>query len=572
MQILEELLTQIYPEHTKELMEELSPELISSEHFDEKNSEWYKNAQIYVTYPDVFSKKSGLNSLAEKLTYIKKLGCNTIHILPFLKSPMIDAGFDISDFLKVRDELGGDAALNELLIKANINEINIIIDIIFNHISNQHEWFQKAVSGDKIYREYFIHTASKPDFIRKYSDDEAIWAEYRTNGKKIKLPIIFPEHAGEIPHWVLGKDNYWYFHTFYPHQIDLDWNNPEVFKQFAKILIYWSKKNVSFRLDAIPHVGKDVYIGNIDTTEKTHLIVKSLHQICKLTSPNSIFLIEAAQPIDVTIDYFGTSNNIESELAYNFGLNSSLWASIIGKNPQHIWDTIEETKSIPEWAQWVTFLRNHDQVMLDNLDEDVRLVLYEHLTPKGLSFKEGFGIAGRTANFLDNNEKIIIMSYALLASLPWSPAVYYGDEIGQTNNSKHMEKQTSLKKKLSVNQDISHDTRDLNRGPFQIDKMHLEKGKRIYKAISKVLNTRLRINNFSTIIPTKIDTTHQHIFAARYKLDGKNIDVFINLSGKNDKIALNKPGKEILSLNNSYIENQTINLNEYGVIWIKSND
>ncbi|MFC1653436.1 alpha-amylase family glycosyl hydrolase [Patescibacteria group bacterium] len=570
MQVLEELLKQIYPKEAGEIVEELKPELVPSKHLDEKNIEWYKNSQIYVTYAEVFSKENSLAALTQKLDHIKNLGCNAIHILPFLESPMIDAGFDVSDYLKVRDNLGGNNSFEKLLTSAKEKNTQVLMDIVSNHTSVQHEWFQKAVNGDEKYRNFYTHTASKPDFLRKFTNDKGVWAEYVLNGKQVKMRIVFPEQAGPIPHWEQAKDGYWYFHTFYPHQIDLDWHNPQVFKEFSRILIHWNKKGASFRLDAIPHIGKNVFVGETDTTESTHVLVKSLHQVNKLTAPNSAFLVEAVQPVEITKKYFGSSDHIESELAYNFHLNGALWASIVGKNPQHIWDALDETKKIPDWAQWIMFLRNHDQIMLDFIDEDTRLVLYEDLTARGLSFSEGFGVAGRTASFLDNDEKQVIMAHALLASISGSLAIYYGDEIGQENNHKYMEQQTLLKKEDPRNKDVSHDTRDINRGPFQQEKLNSEQGKVILEGISKILNTRSKIKDFSTTIPEKIDTPYQHVFAARFSLDGPDLEVYINLSNQEDKISLKNPGETLLALNDSHIQNQVAHLSPHGVVWVES--
>jgi len=166
--------------------------------------------------------------------------------------------------------------------------------------------------------------------------------------KKRIFRVIFSDQAGDIPHWIKGGDNYWYYHTFYPHQIDLEWNNSEVFIEFGKVLKYWAKKGLNFRLDAIPFVGKDVHRRHNRSTENTHLIVQALHQVMKRTSPESVFLVESCQPLEITKKYFGTPESVESELAYNFHLMSALWSTLITGDSSHIAIGLNETKGLAQ--------------------------------------------------------------------------------------------------------------------------------------------------------------------------------------------------------------------------------
>src|SRR3989344_3811595 len=272
---------------------------------------WYKKLQMYVVYADSFTtvnQKSKIKNqndkskfknrnkgrgdfytLTEKLEYIRELGCNAIHVLPFLESPMVDGGFDVSDYYKVRENLGGppsprgnvgategrgNEAFEKFLAKAKSLRLKVFMDLVLNHVSEEHEWFRKAVAGEGRYRNYFIWQKEKPELVKTFEKGGKLWARYRVRLKRksqsskpqlkvqklkqyIDLLVVFSDFVGEIPHWRQGKDGYWYFHSFYPQQLDLNCDNPKVLIEMAKVLIYWANKGLSFRLDAIGHLGKD---------------------------------------------------------------------------------------------------------------------------------------------------------------------------------------------------------------------------------------------------------------------------------------------------------------------------
>jgi glycosidase len=150
---------------------------------------------------------------------LKRLGCNALHILPFLASPLVDAGFDVSDYMRVRDDLGTMEDMKNVVHEAQRLGIRLFMDLVSNHVSEEHEWFQKAQAGDEKYRRYFIVQKTRPRFVGKFHKDSAVWARYIVNGEVRDVNIAFPEMAGEIPHWRERKDGYWYYHTYYPQQL-----------------------------------------------------------------------------------------------------------------------------------------------------------------------------------------------------------------------------------------------------------------------------------------------------------------------------------------------------------------
>lgn len=263
MYTFRDLVQMIYPHDWQDVVDNVEPLMKPIEHIDASEWDWYKSARLYVVYPDSFrvDTKQDLTTLKEQLPRIHQLGCIAIHILPFLKSPLFDAGFDIADYHLVRDDLGGNVAFDDLLGKAKHLGIRVFIDLVLNHTSNDHPWYLQAVQGSEFHRQLYTHSLLKPELINTYTDQDGKWATYRLSNKEVPIRIIFPEQAGPIPHWEEGMDGYWYYHTFYPHQLDVDWNNPSVFIEYAKVFTYWAQKGVNFRLDAIPFIAKDINSG-----------------------------------------------------------------------------------------------------------------------------------------------------------------------------------------------------------------------------------------------------------------------------------------------------------------------
>lgn len=454
--------------------------------------------------------------------------------------------------------------------------MKLFVDMILNHVSDQHEWFQKAINGDEYYRDFFVWREEKPNFIRRYKDKDGVWAEYNyeSNPDKVRARIIFPEQAGEIPHWEQAKDGNWYYHTFYPSQIDTNWDNPNLFYEFSKILSSWAKKGVSFRLDAFTFVGKDIEAGETESTDKTFLYLDAIHEVVKTASEDSVFLVETCQSIDTIKDYFGSNNRPMAELAYNFPLMSSMWLSILHENSSYLNDVIVESyNNLPEHAGWITFLRNHDELTLEFCPSTERKSILKYLNKKGLSFREGFGFSGRTASFLDSDTEHVVLAYMLLASLPGNPAIIYGDEIGKENDYDFMEKEREEKEKLLGNKNIEDDTRDINRGIITGSEINDESARSIYKEISKIFNSRKVFSSFFATAPELICNENKSLFAAKYKKDSdESFYVYVNLSSESIEIDSLDDLEVVLEVNSVRKNGGKISLGAYSGFWaIKNN-
>lgn len=567
---LNALLEKLFPDKANKVIEAVNSS-IGQKVEGGSASDWYEKLNLYVTYPDSFhdGDTADLRVLRHQLKEIQELGFNCVHILPFLASPMVDMGFDLSDYFLVREELGGGKALDKFLREAQSLDMKVMMDVVLNHVSEEHRWYRQAVSGDEFYRDFFLWQAQKPTLLETYTNDTGYWARYQIQAEEVDIRIIFPEQSGELPHWVQAEDDYWYYHTFYPHQLDLNWYNHHVFVTFAKILIYWAKKGMLFRLDAVPFVSKQLKSGLIESNPRVHDLVKALHLIVKHVNPDCLFLVEANQPPEVVKQYFGSDQQVETELAYNFSLMTALWTTLLSEDANHLWECVAEQlqNHIPDHAHWVTFLRNHDELTLEYASPEQRQLILRRLKGRGKPFREGFGYAGRIYNFLENDARHVLMAYFLLASLPGSPAVIFGDELAKEYSNTFMKLQTRWKRRRFADPDIAHDTRDINRSPVFLGEDELTEDAIFLKTeLGKVFTNRSQFT-FSFKNLAKIDSvTDTSIVAGRYNLP-QPLEIYINLSDDLKEIPVS--GELILGINQARLKTNRLELPAYAGGWVK---
>lgn len=385
--------------------------------YQERNPYWYKYLNLYIMYPDsLYGKgKNPLQRVCDHIPHIQSLGCTALHILPFLESPMVDKGFDISDFYAIRKDLGHLNDLRDIIRTAKEHGIRVFMDLVFNHVSDQHEWFQRAQEGDKEYREMFVYTNKKPEYIRTFDKDAAVWAEFMVNGEPKAVNVAFPEFCGEVPLWREGKDGYWYYHTYYPQQPDINWFNPNVFLEFTKILFFWTSLGFNFRLDAIPFVGQYAYKEASSDTQTTHHLVSALRNVAQMINHECAFIVETYERLDSVVAYFGTTNHREAQLSYNFHLCTDTWITLVEQDSKYIWSKLKLTSKVPNHAEWINFLRNHDELSLAYVGDDMLKKVLADIGPGGIPFRKGHGVAGRTRSLLDGNVKRFLMAFTLLA-------------------------------------------------------------------------------------------------------------------------------------------------------------
>jgi maltose alpha-D-glucosyltransferase/alpha-amylase len=378
---------------------------------------WYKEAIIYQTHVKAFFDSDGdgigdFRGLTRKLDYIRDLGVNTIWLLPFYPSPMRDDGYDISDYRNIFPDYGNRRDFRAFVRAAHRRSIRVITELVINHTSDQHPWFQAARRAPK--------GSSKRNFY-VWSDDDKRFPETR---------IIFTDT--ETSNWAwdpVAQQYYW--HRFFSHQPDLNHNNPNVVKAVIRIMRFWLDMGVDgLRLDAIP------YLCVRDGTENenlpdTHQVIKEMRAVVDRHYQNRMFLAEANQwPEDVS-EYFGDGD--ECHMAYHFPLMPRMYMAVAQEDRQPIVEIMEQTPEIPENAQWAIFLRNHDELTLEMVTDQERDYMYRTYAADP-RMRINVGIRRRLAPLLDNDQDRIRLMNSLLLSMPGSPILYYGDELGMGDN------------------------------------------------------------------------------------------------------------------------------------------
>lgn len=529
-----------------------------------RESDWYKKEIIYMFYVDHFgvvrtNKENTFKDTTLMFDYLEDLGVTTLYLLPFADSPMGDAGFDVKNPQSVRKDLGGNAEFNTFIKEAKKRGFRIKADLVLNHFSDEHEWFKRLEAGDESALEYFIYTDEKPEYT-KYQDEKlGTIIEYKEpNGKISKRRLIFPENTEDNYRKVTvkGKD-YYLYHTFYPFQLDINWENPEVLYYILQTISHWTNLGIDiFRMDAIPYLSKEAGT-DAENEPKTHSIITILSDYIQLTAPSTVIQVEACQTPKDILPYFGKEREVkvkidneektlkrtnEAQIAYHFPYMPSIWASLITEDKKYFIEAYKKTPAIPKSTTWGIFLRVHDELTLEMVSPEVREVIFEDLVSKGASFRKGFGVSGRMANFLNKNPNRIEGAFSILFSLPGIPIIYYGDEVGVTNNFEHAKK-AALKrsKNKKANLVSTFDSRDINRGEVP-QKLFYGSSKGYYQFNSKVYNKVKNLIALRKSLPVMADgdfeivkTKSKSNFAYIRRNQNKQILVINNLSS--DKLV-----------------------------------
>jgi maltose alpha-D-glucosyltransferase/alpha-amylase len=378
---------------------------------------WYKDAVIYQLNVKAFldSNDDGIGDfqgLTSKLGYIRDLGVNTIWLMPFYPSPLKDDGYDIADYKNVHPQYGTLEDFRTMLREAHRLGLKVVTELVINHTSDQHPWFQAARKAP----------AGSPE------RDFYVWSE--TDQKYLGTRIIFIDT--ETSNWTfdpVAKQYYW--HRFFSHQPDLNFDNPRVMSAVLEIMRFWLDMGVDgFRLDAIPYLVEREGTNN-ENLRETHDVIKRLRAAIDANYKNRFLLAEANQwPEDVR-EYFGDGD--ECHMAYHFPLMPRIYMSIAQEDRYPISEIMQQTPDIPESCQWAIFLRNHDELTLEMVTSKERDYMYTTYAAD-VRARINLGIRRRLAPLMENDRERIKLMNSLLLSMPGSPIVYYGDEIGMGDN------------------------------------------------------------------------------------------------------------------------------------------
>ena len=377
---------------------------------------WYQRAVFYEVLVRGFFDGNNdgtgdIQGLISKLDYLEWLGIDCIWLLPFYQSPLRDGGYDISDYWTVLPEYGQVADVAQLVDEAHNRGIRVIADLVMNHTSDQHPWFRESRQD---------RTNPKADWY-VWGDDDRRYGDAR---------IIFVDTEKSNWAWDPQRGQY-YWHRFFSHQPDLNYDNPEVAHAMLDVVRYWLDIGLDgFRLDAVPYLferdGTDC-----ENLAESHEFLKGLRREVDSLYPGKVLLAEANQWPEDVVQYFGDDN--ECHMCFHFPLMPRMFMAVRREQRYPVTEILARTPAIPEGCSWGIFLRNHDELTLEMVTDEERDYMWSEYA-KDPRMKRNIGIGRRLASLVDNDRRVAELLHSLLFSLPGSPVLYYGDEIGMGDN------------------------------------------------------------------------------------------------------------------------------------------
>lgn len=445
---------------------------------------WYKDAIIYSmdveNYRDSNCDGVGdFQGLKDKLSYIAGMGFNCIWLMPFFPTPNRDDGYDVADYYTVDPRFGTLGDFVDFMHTATGLGLRVITDLVINHTSDQHPWFQEARKDkNSPYRDFYVWSTTKPDNADK--------------------GMVFP--GVQETTWTFDRTaKAYYFHRFYKHQPDLNMENPKVRKEICKVMGFWLKLGVSgFRVDAAPFILEMKTVG--DGASNPYAYFHEFREFLTRRKGDAILLAEANVAMDHIGEYFGEGTRMN--MLFNFILNQNIFLALVRENAQPIREAIHLPPPIYPTCQWANFLRNHDEIDLGRLSEGQRQEVYQVFGPQKTMQLYDRGIRRRMAPMLDGDQARLRLAYSLLLSLPGTPVLYYGDELG-------MGEDLSLKERLAVRttmqwsgekhggfsdspeSKISENV--IDKGPFGYQKLNVEAAQRDLGSLLNWMEHAIRI-------------------------------------------------------------------------------
>ena len=385
---------------------------------------WWKNAVVYCLDVETFLDWDGdgrgdLTGLTERLDYLAGIGVSCLWLMPFQPSPNRDDGYDISDYYAVDPRLGSLGDFVALIRTAKDRGMRVIIDLVVNHTSDQHPWFKEArKSRDNRFRDYYV------------------WVDKRPEGR---VEVVFPDAEDDI--WAYdAKTRQWYLHHFYSHQPDLNIANPEVRDEIAKIVGFWLELGVDgFRVDAVPFLvdTSNGRVGGAQTGDvrlDPHEILRDLRSFITRRKGDAVLLGEVNLPPKGLRKYFGDDDADEVHMLFDFPLMQQMYLGLARRSAKPVRDSLTKRPPIPEESQWAIFVRNHDELTLDQLTEKQRQEVFDAFGPDEDMQLFDRGLRRRLPSMLGGDPARIRLVYSLLFSLPGTPVLFYGEEVGMAEN------------------------------------------------------------------------------------------------------------------------------------------
>ncbi len=487
---------------------------------------WYKDAVIYELHVRSFYDANGdgygdFEGLRRKLPFLESLGVNTLWLLPFLESPLRDDGYDTADYFKILPVHGTLDDFQAFLDEAHARGMRVVTELVLNHTSDQHPWFQEARDPASPRHDWYV------------------WSE--TPDKYQETRIIFTDT--EVSNWAWDrKAGKYYWHRFFSHQPDLNYDNPEVRQAMKDVMFFWLDMGVDgLRLDAVPYLYEREGTNCENLPETIDFLVELRQAIEARYGPGKIMLAEANQWPEDTLPYFADGRGVQ--MAFNFPIMPRMYMALRRENRRPLLEMLELTKSIPEEAQWAVFLRNHDELTLEMVTDEERDYMW-HEYAADPRFRINVGIRRRLAPLLGGERRRIELMNALLLSLKGSPILYYGDEIGMGDdpflgdrNGVRTPMQWSPDKNGGFSRASHHRLfmPAISKGPYSYEFVNVEDAENdpysllnFMKRILALRRQHVRVFGRGTFEVVPVD--NQHVLAFIREHEGEKILVMANLS------------------------------------------
>jgi maltose alpha-D-glucosyltransferase/alpha-amylase len=506
---------------------------------------WYKNAVIYCLHVGTFMDSNGdgvgdFEGLTRRLDYLAGLGITCLWLMPFQKSPHRDDGYDITDYYQVDPRYGTLGDFVQFTHEAEQRGIRVIVDLVVNHTSNQHPWFVDARSSRKSkYRDYYIWSDKKP--------------------KDANQGMVFP--GVQKSTWTFDKRaGAYYFHRFYDFQPDLATSNPAVQEELRKIMGFWLQLGVSgFRMDAIPFVIQTK--GADKRHNEQYRMLRELREFLQWRRGDAMILAEANVTPAQSMNYFGEDGD-RLPLMFNFHVNQHVFLALAKSDARPLAKALEATRDRPANAQWAHFLRNHDELDLGRLEDDERELVFREMAPDATMQLYNRGIRRRLAPMLNGDPRRLELAYSLLFSLPGTPVIRYGDEIGMGDDLRLRERncaRTPMQWSTEPQGGFSRAKKTkppvIAHGPYAYDKVNAAAQRR---EPTSLLNWTERIIRMRKEVPeigwgdfTVLDAGHPGVLALRYDWRNNSVLTLHNLTRDAVQLDLrlhDQTGRRLVSL------------------------
>ena len=380
---------------------------------------WWKNAIIYCVDTQSFLDSNGdgigdLDGLTQRVDYLAGLGVTCLWLMPIYPSPERDYGYDVADYYGVAEKYGTLGDLVELVRVARERGIRVIADLVINHTSIDHPWFQQARRGHPVYRDFYVWADEKPP-----NADQG---------------VIFPGKQESI--WSYDRAaRRWYMHRFYPFQPDLNINNPLVRDEIHKAIGFWLSLGLSgFRIDAVPFLIEQVGRDNPAVTDP-HDYLRDIRDFAIRRRGDTMLLAEANEPLDKLANFFGERGN-QMNMLFSFIVNQALYLSFVRHQAGPVAEALKSLPPTPPESQWANFIKNHDEASLDKLSDEERKEVFAAFAPRASMRLFGRGIRRRFPSMVEGDRRRLELAYSLLFSLPGTPVLFYGEEIGMGDDQR----------------------------------------------------------------------------------------------------------------------------------------